>query len=42
MSIRYKNRKLKVVGRINNMVIAKNKVRTFEISVKDYEKVQIL
>jgi hypothetical protein len=42
MSIRYKNRKLTVVGRVNNMVIAKNKVKTFEIPVKDYEKVQIL
>lgn len=40
--LRYKSRKLKVKSRINNNVIACNKVKTFEIPTEVYQNLLIL
>lgn len=42
VSIRFKSRKLKIKSRINNNVIACNKVKTFVIPAEEYKNLLIL
>ncbi len=42
VSVRFKSRKLKIKSRINNNVIACNKVKSFIISTEEYKNLLIL